>query len=158
MSAKNEFNTQVAVCNWLKVQYPNVIFRSDLGGIRLSIGQARQAKMLQHTRSYPDLFLPEPVESYHGLFIEIKYEDNDLFNKKGDSFIKSEHLFEQASLLCSLNERGYFADFSIGFERTKLLIEDYLRGPSTKPFLCREYVRQLSDWYYGRLPELRLRD
>lgn len=157
LARNDEFNVHVAVCTWLKVQHPQVIFRSDLGGIRLTINQARKAKALQHSRAYPDLFVAEPRCGYNGLFIEIKAESDDLFNKNG-TFLKSERLFEQAKMMEELEKRRYYCDFKVGFDLTKDLIREYLicsAHPDRR--IYKQYISDLNDWYYDRLPKLRLR-
>lgn len=157
MAASREFQTQVALCNWLKVQYPQVIFRSDLGGIRLSKGLARKAKMIQKEGAYPDLFIAQPVGKYHGLFVEIKYELSDINNKNG-TFVKSEHLFEQATMLDKLNKQGYYGDFGVGYDDCVFIITQYFNGRVAQTPVYKKYLEANEKWYYGRLPGLRLSD
>ena len=130
MAKETEYSLQLAICNYLKVQYPDVMFRSDLGGIRLTPGLAAKAKSLQHGRGFPDLFIPEPRLDptgwpLYGLFVEIKVEGTKIHKKDGINFT-TPHIREQAEMLVNLTSKGYFARFGIGFDKCKELIDWYL--------------------------------
>ena len=60
----------------------------------------------------------------HGLFIELKKNGTRL--RKKDGSWASEHLEEQAKVLQGLRERGYKAEFAVGFDEAKNLIDNYL--------------------------------
>ena len=131
MAQQTEYGLQLVLCNYIKMQYPDVIFRSDLGGIRLTPGLARKAKSLQQGRGFPDLFIPEPRRDFTGLpfygfFLEIKVKG--IYKKDGVSFV-SEHVEEQARMLELLREKGYWARFGIGFDKCKEMIDNYLGLP-----------------------------
>lgn len=64
---------------------------------------------------------------YNGLYLELKAEGNSPFKKDG-TLKKDEHLEEQEEMLEALRLRGYKAEFAIGFEETKDIIDDYLGG------------------------------
>jgi hypothetical protein len=114
------------IAQYLRLRYPNVIYRYDLAAdLKLSIGQAKKHKALQHYRGYPDLFLAEPRGKYHGLFIEIKKDGTRIFTKKG-LLVADEHIREQFDMLADLRQRGYQAQFGIGFDNVKQLIDEYL--------------------------------
>ena len=122
----SEANEQKLVVQYLRLQYPNVIFNCDMSGIKLSIGQAVKQKALGMPKGYPDLFIAEPNNKYHGLFIELKKSGLKLFKKDG-SWI-NEHIEEQNEMIGKLNARGYYATFCIGFEEAKETIDNYLKG------------------------------
>lgn len=121
-----ELQKQVAI--YIRMQYPDVIFHSDFGsGVKLTPWQAKMQKMQNGgRRAWPDLFLAEPVGKYHGLFVELKKEGTRLKKKNGDW--ASEHIAEQDAVLSELNDKGYKAEFAIGFEQALNLIDDYLGG------------------------------
>lgn len=49
------------VCQYLRMQYPDVIFRTDFAaGVKMTMGQAVRHKKLQSGKAYPDLFIAEP--------------------------------------------------------------------------------------------------
>jgi hypothetical protein len=122
----SEANEQMLVVQYLKLQYPNVIFNADMSGIKLSIGQAMKQKKLGMPKGYPDLFIAEPNGTYNGLFIELKKSGLKL--KKKDGTWINEHIEEQAQMLEKLNQRGYYATFCIGFEEAKQTIDKYFKG------------------------------
>ena len=115
-----------AVCDYLRLQYPFVLFNSDLAGsMRLTIGQATSMKALRSNRGFPDLAIFEPRKQYHGLFIELKKEGEKLYNAKG--FPATFHIFEQLEVLAKLEQRGYKAVFAVGFDQAKKIIDEYLK-------------------------------
>ena len=118
-----ESELQTSICEYVKLQYPSVIFNSDLSGIRTSIGLALKIKKLRSSNSIPDMYLDEPRGGYFGLKIELKIKN--IYKKNGDLF-KSDHLENQKKMLDRLNEKGYLALFSIGFDATKKIIDDYM--------------------------------
>lgn len=136
-----EIDLQAQVADYIRLQYPTVIFHSDFGsGIKLTMGQAIKQKRLNGgRRSWPDMFIAEPKDSeirksdtitfWHnnGLFIELKREGTRIFKKDG-KLVADEHIREQFDMLSDLRARGYAAEFGIGFEATKKLIDDYMKG------------------------------
>ena len=132
-----EAELQMQVADYLRLQYPNVIFHSDFGsGIKLTMGQAiKQKRQNGGRRAWPDMIIAEPElrrvndswdSVWHGLFIELKKEGTRL--KKKDGEWASDHLKEQFELLDQLEFRGYAATFAVGFDETKKVIDDYLGG------------------------------
>lgn len=128
-----ESDLQVMVADYLRLQYSNVLFHSDFGsGIKLTMGQAaKQKRQNGGRRAWPDMFIAEPElldngEGSYGLFIELKKECTRL--KKKDGSWASEHIAEQAEMLERLESRGYRAEFAVGFDEAKRIIDDYLGG------------------------------
>lgn len=122
MSEKSE---HLAVCNYIRYQYPDVLFNTDLSGVKMSIGQATQIKPLRSGKGYPDIMIFESREEKHGLFIELKRTGEKIFNKAGQ--LKTEHLEEQAEMIKKLNERGYYATFCVGANEAINVIDWYLK-------------------------------
>ena len=58
-----ELELQAQVADYLRLQYPHVLFHSDFGsGIKLTPGQAMRQKRLQGgRRSWPDMFIAQPM-------------------------------------------------------------------------------------------------
>lgn len=116
-----------AVCDYLKYQYKDCMFNTDLSGVRLPIGVASQLKSLRSFRGFPDLAIYESdKEGHKALFIELKSEGTRLFKKDGQP--STPHISEQMSCLLELRMRGYKAEFAIGFESAKKLIDNYLNN------------------------------
>ena len=141
----SEHNLYEQIARYLQLQYPNVIYRFDVGSdLELTPGQAAKHKRLHPTRGYPDLFIAEPknikvktaldggyslvkTKTLGGLYLEIKTESNSPY-KKDSTLKKDQHLEEQAEMLEKLRARGYRAEFGVGFEGCKKIIDEYLRN------------------------------
>lgn len=134
-----ESDLQVMVADYLRLQYPNVLFHSDFGsGIKLTKGQAiKQKRQNGGMRGYPDMVILEPRKkliskgehtrlyaTFSGLFLELKKEGTRL--KKKDGTWATEHIAEQANYLQALRDRRYEAYFAVGFEQAKEIIDSYL--------------------------------
>lgn len=65
-------------------------------------------------------------DSFYGLFLELKKDGTRLKKKNGEW--ATEHIAEQAAVLEELSERGYCAEFAVGFEEAKKIIDEYLGG------------------------------
>ena len=132
---QKEENIQIAICEYLRLQFPKVIFTCDLAsGMKLPIWIAAKNKKMRSSRGLPDLFIakvnqytysgnPEPFV-YSGLFIELKRESSRL---KNGGIAKSEHHDEQEAILERLRREGYKAEFACGFDEAKKIIDDYLQ-------------------------------
>ena len=124
----SEKSLHAAVCNYLRLQYPSVLFNSDLAGAtKLSICQAKALKSLRSNRGFPDLTIYEPREGHHGLFIELKRGGEKIYKRNGDPV--SGHVGEQSECMRLLSLRGYDCHFAIGFDQAKKIIDEYLERP-----------------------------
>lgn len=124
---------QQQIADYLKLQYPDVVFHSDFGsGTKLTMGQAvRQKRQNGGRRAWPDMFVAKPfiVNNriiYCGLFIELKREGTRLKKKNGEW--ASKHIAEQAAIIEALKDRNYYAAFACGFDEAKRLIDIYIKG------------------------------
>jgi hypothetical protein len=120
--AKKEENLQIAISNYLKLQYPSTIFTFEASGLRLPIGLAKKAKAMRSDTGLPDLLIFEPKGKFHGLFIELKAKT---IYKKDGGYLKDDHIEDQAHLLHRLKVKGYMACFAIGFDDAKKIIDSY---------------------------------
>ena len=140
-----ELELQAQVADYLRLQYPNVLFHSDFGsGIKLTPGQAMRQKRLQGgRRSWPDMFIAEPMARkidlskdspfdkaaklvmHAGLFIELKKAGTRIYRKDG-RLVSDAHIREQYDMLEQLRQRGYMAEFACGFDEAKKIIDEYL--------------------------------
>tara|TARA_R110000851_G_scaffold15298_9_gene50756 strand:- start:520 stop:891 length:372 start_codon:yes stop_codon:yes gene_type:complete len=120
-----ENDLHLAICNYIKLQYKGIIFTSENSGLRVFW---QQAKMLKKTRScsgLPDIWILEPRKGYHGLLLEIKREGTKIYKKDGD-IRKDAHLKEQEEILHQLKQKGYMAEFVVGFDNAKAILDFYL--------------------------------
>jgi len=126
---KKEETLQLQVCNYLRLQYPNIVFSCDLAsGMKLTVGQAVKAKKMRSNRGMPDLmiFAPSADHYYHGLFLELKAEGTTIYKKDG-LLVADEHIREQAAVLDELRGLRYAAHFACGFEEAKRSIDFYFK-------------------------------
>ncbi|MFM7855402.1 MAG: hypothetical protein ACKO96_26625, partial [Flammeovirgaceae bacterium] len=103
------------VCQYIRKQYPDVIFTSEPSGLRLPIGQAVKLKKLRSGAKLPDLWILEKRGNYGGLFLELKTQP--IYNSKG-TFV-SLHVKEQAQTIKRLCDKGYQANFAVCFDDAK---------------------------------------
>lgn len=112
------------LAQYLQMQYADVIYRYDLAAdIRMTIGQARRNKALHPTRGYPDLFIAEPRGNKGGLYLELKAAPITLKNGQISS---NPHIQEQVTMLARLRAKGYVAEFVVGFDQARSVIDQYL--------------------------------
>ena len=126
----SEADLQVQVADYLRLQYPDVMFHSDYGsGIKLTMGQAiKQKRQNGGRRAWPDMALAEPRGKYHGAYIELKRPGTRIFKKDGTQ-VADEHIREQFDVIEQLRKRGYIAEFACGFDEAKEIIDNYLGRP-----------------------------
>ena len=126
------------ICDYIHLQYPKVIFNTDMSGLKLSIGEAVRAKKLRSSNGFPDIQILETREingcvmfegqlckAFHfcGLFLEIKIASP--FKKNNTVFSKYKH---QDEMHKELRKRGYLAVFVWSFEMAKEIIDKYLKS------------------------------
>lgn len=126
----HEESIQRQVCSYLRLQYPQVIFRTDFtaGRIPLTPYQGRQYAALQSGRGFPDIFIYTARRGYCGLALELKRDGTVIYATRGPrkGKLTSEiHIQEQAAVLQRLNNEGYFARFAVGFDKAVKIIDWY---------------------------------
>lgn len=126
MNRHEEYQLQKAVCRYLDLQHPNVLYLSDtIASVKLTMPQAARNKAIQKQGfKCPDLLILEPRDGYHGLFIELKVKSP---YKKNGGLLKNEHLEGQWKTIEKLNRKGFKACFSWSFDQTKEIIDNYLK-------------------------------
>ena len=124
---KHEERLQSQVCQYLKLQYPHVIFTCEPSGIRVSIGMAKKLAKHRSGKGLPDLMILHPRgDYYHGLMLELKADGTTIFKRNGE-VVSNEHIQEQLNVLMRLRSLGYKAEFAVGFNEAKELIDNYLK-------------------------------
>lgn len=128
--ARPEEALHIAVCNYLKLQYPDVIFISEASGARVSLGLALKLKKMRSKHTHADLYILQPKltqdeQLYCGLILELKAVN---IYKKDGSLLKNEHVEDQQRTLDILNQKGYKATFVVGFNQAVSVIDDYLKA------------------------------
>lgn len=121
-----EFELQKAVCRYLDLQYPSILYISDtIASVKLTIPQQCRNSLIQKKGfKCPDLLILEPTSKFSGLFIELKTKSP--YKKNGEIF-KNDHLLGQQHSMNQLSQKGYLCCFGWRFEVIKKLIDDYLK-------------------------------
>ena len=141
---KKEELLHLKVCDYLRKNYPDVLFRTDFSsGMKMSPGQAAKHKKFQKSRAWPDLFIAESgiVEfkedgliahlRKNGMFLELKADGVKLYKKNGE-MVANKHYREQAEMLKKLRNGNYYAEFAIGYKDAIEQIHEYLGKPKQK--------------------------
>lgn len=118
MSVQNEEQEQIKIFQWASYQtglYPELKLLHHIpnGGERNRIVAAK-LKAAGVKRGVPDISLPVARGGYHGLYIELKYDDG-------------RPTTEQKAWHDALIEQGYKAVFCWGFEEAIEVIKEYLK-------------------------------
>lgn len=114
MNKREEAQAQEYLIEYIKLQYPNVIFCAQIAGLNIGARLMQMAKRLGYWKGFPDLLIMEPKGVYHGLAIEMKKEG------------KYRLTIEQESTLSALSRKGYYAVVADGFEKAKMFVDNYL--------------------------------
>nr|DAV82827.1 MAG TPA: Nuclease [Caudoviricetes sp.] len=134
---KKEEILHLKVCDYLRKNYPDVLFRTDFSsGMKMTPGQAAKHKKFQKSRAWPDLFIAFPgFDGWEmkegGLFIELKAEGTKLYKKNGE-IVANKHYQEQAEMLEKLRSNGYIAEFAVGYDEAIRIIANYLGEPNPR--------------------------
>lgn len=138
----DEYKFQVAICQYLEMQYSDVLFLSDtIASVKLTETQgARNKKIQKRDFSCPDLLILEPNKKFHGLYLELKNsspynKDGTLKKQKverknsaGITIDVYDHLEEQDRALRNLRNKGFYADFCWDIDTAIKIIDDYMRN------------------------------
>ncbi len=125
---KPERRLQLDLSQWLKMQYPNLIWWGNDSGEKKPIGLAVLGKRMRSGSKIPDLWISEARGGFFGLYIELK--TSTPFKIDG-TLRANPHIEAQAEMLDQLNELGYMACFGVGFESTVQTIKMYMSQPLT---------------------------
>lgn len=144
MNNISEFAIQVKLTEWMIKNYPGVIFNSDLGGIRFSIGLLQKINKLRYRDSegnrfqFPDFTLPyESRGGWFSLSIELK-KNKEAYLLKGGKLRNNKHLQGQKQCLLFLRKKGHLAEFGDLLE-AKNIINWYMGLSITKNCRNKKY-------------------
>jgi hypothetical protein len=129
MKHQPEFILQCQVCEYLRVQYPKVLFLTDtIAAVHLTDPQKQRNKKVQKPEfKCPDLLILQPNNMYCGLFIELKVKTPYKLNGEIKAS-KDDHLKLQAETIGRLNDLGYKAFFAWSFDHAKQIIDNYMKN------------------------------
>ena len=116
----SEHDEQVAVCQWLSMQHPEVLYWANPNGAQLAGNVARRAAQMNKLKAegflpgVADITIAEPRGQWHGCFVEMK-------RAKGGALSENQEWF-----LAQVEQRGYYTIVAHGFDQAVELIEMYL--------------------------------
>ena len=114
----SESRLQSEVVRYISLQYPKARYCASLGGQYQPFqSQRNKARSTGYSKGFPDLFLSEARNGYHGLALEIKT-------------IKGRATKEQKEWIEALNERGYKAVIVKGLPDILNCIDSYFLNQS----------------------------
>jgi len=126
--AKLESSHQLEFCKWLKNQYPEIRFRSDMqAGRKRSYQMQNLTDILDPYSGWPDITIYHRSCNYIGLMIELKRESSGIWLKDG-SLSKSKHVQNQDQFHTFLRSLGWSVCFAEGFEEAKRKFEEYINN------------------------------
>ena len=96
----------------LKEHSPDIMFCATVGGVRLSMNQAKRMKAAGYLAGVPDMLFFEPRGEHVGLAIELKAKRGRVSAAQRDAIRR-------------LNDRGWRAVVCTGFDETVAVLRDY---------------------------------
>ena len=125
-NVRTEWQEQLAFCKWLKMQYPQVRFRSDIQSAgKLSPAMQNIKLILDPFRGFPDITIYLKRGEFCGFMIEMKRENSGLYLKDG-SLSNSKHVQEQNEMHEFLRHNAWKVEFAEGIDGAIDLFENYL--------------------------------
>jgi len=117
---QTEHAEQVELIQWYRRTYGNsLLVAIPNGGVRHAAVGAR-LKLEGVSKGFPDLFLPIPTPTHHGLFIELKRREGGRLSK------------EQKEWLDYLTGAGYEARVCAGAGEAIIVITNYLQSVTNR--------------------------
>lgn len=116
IAPESEANQQEIVVKYLRLAYPTALYCASAGGMRTSYLQAIKMKRTGYVKGFPDLFIYEPNQDYHGLAIEMKKEKGGVASP------------EQKQWQEQLRNRGYASYICKGNEEAIKVIDEYFNS------------------------------
>lgn len=124
---RTEWQEQIAFCKWLKLQYPNIRFRSDIQSAgKLSPSMQNIKSIIDPFRGWPDITIYLKNRNFCGLMIELKRENSGLYLKDG-TLSTGKHVQEQNEVHDFLRANGWQVVFAEGMADAQLKFKEYLK-------------------------------
>lgn len=108
----SEDQEQAKLCKWLRLQ--RIRFFAIPNGSSRHLLEAIKLKRCGVQPGVPDICIPIPSGSYHGLFLELK-------RVKGSKVSDS-----QLYWMTFLREQGYYAEIAYGADQAISIVDEYL--------------------------------
>ena len=113
-AAASEHDLQTTCVRWFRYVYPDKIIISIPNGAKRTLYERRIALQEGLTAGVPDLFIPHPAGSFHGLWIEMK-------NGKAGRLSENQKI-----MIPRLKAEGYAVDVCHDIDEFVKTVEDYM--------------------------------
>lgn len=131
-----ELDIQRRVCQYLRDNYPGVMFHSDYSaGLGLTENQAKINKSIQFDSGMPDLYIFARSRGYVGLALELKKDGTTVILKIGQNkgrLTSDPHIRKQAGMLKRMSSAGWYGNFAIGYQEAIGIIDWYFERPKNQ--------------------------
>lgn len=111
----------VALCNWLKIQYPKLLWWHTPNEGRKTPFERYLSSKMGTKKGVSDFLIIEKKGGFDGLVIELKAVGINVFKKN-----KTCYYPEQEQFLKDMAQRNYYTCFCIGFDEAKSVITNYM--------------------------------
>ena len=111
-NASPEHDIQCEIVRRLKEHSPDIMFCATVGGVRLSMNQAKRMKAAGYLAGIPDMLFFEPRGEHVGLAIELKAKRGRVSATQRDAIRR-------------LTERGWRAVVCTGFDECVAVLRAY---------------------------------
>jgi hypothetical protein len=126
-NVRTEWQEQLAFCKWLKMQYPRVLFRSDIQSAgKLSPAMQNIKSIIDPFRGFPDITIYLKRGRFCGLMLEMKRLNSGLYLKDG-SLSNAKHVQEQNKMHEFLRDNAWKVEFAEGMDEAKIKFEEYVK-------------------------------
>jgi hypothetical protein len=107
----------------------DVVFYNDwAAGAYLTDGQNTSRRAMASNAGWVDTFIAEPRHGFHGLFIELKKE-GVVTHRRDGKLRKDPQIYKENAFLERMRAKGFKAEFAIGMDEARRLIDEYLGVP-----------------------------
>jgi hypothetical protein len=123
----NEYNLQVAVCEYINLRYKNTLFYSDtIAAIKLTAIQGMRNKKVQKDGfKLPDIIILQPKHGYGAMMIELKLA-SPYYAGQFKKLKKNPHIEAQSDYLERLIDLEYYACFAWTLDMAISIIDNYM--------------------------------
>jgi hypothetical protein len=125
---RSEESMQLALCKYIMLKYPDVIFTAEASGVRTSYVDAAKLKLMRSSGAHADMIILEPRGIYAGCILELKQNKKNPFRQDG-TIRQDQHVRAQAAMLDRLKKKGYYSCFAVGLDQGMKLIDHYMNQP-----------------------------
>jgi len=110
-----EDDLQMVCVQWFCLRWPKRLIWAIPNGGKRNPREAARLKRMGVKPGVPDLEIPEPMRGYHGLYVELKSEDNQPTKN-------------QDEVIGQLRQRGYAVEVCRSLKEFQIMTRLYLEG------------------------------